>query len=172
MGLVREYVNFERGKEPKRSMGIGKFYEIWRSEYNEQPIIQIAADLSKINDEARWEIYLFYKKDSDSFQYSGEIPEKDTLYFNEENRLGNIGTLKPDKYFPDPEESIHYSDPKMFDREIIDTLTDKGDAGARYLIEEYIKEWWEDKRRLDGILKVWFGSGGWKVDRVEVKSLV
>ena len=173
MKLVREYIEFEKGKDPKRAMGIGKFYEIWRKEHDKKPIIKISADLSRFeNDKAQWEIYLFYEETKEKSMRTKVEEIRDTLYFDEENRLGPIGKLKPEQYFPDPEEAVHYSNPQVFDKEIIDTLEDKGDEGARDLIEGYIKEWWEDERGLEGILKNWFKSDLWIVDNVKIKSLL
>lgn len=45
MKLVPEYIkeaqDFKKGIDPKRSMGIGKFYEIWRGEHMNEPILSV-----------------------------------------------------------------------------------------------------------------------------------
>ena len=168
MSLVREYIEFEQGKDPKRAMGIGKFYEIWRDEHQDQPIIKITANLSRFGtDEALIEVLLYYKRDT-RVKRGIEISE-DILSF-EENKMGAVG-LKPENYFPEPDEYISYDNPESFNKEIIDILSDQGDNGARKIIEEYISEWWEDERGLDQILREWVKSAAWSVDDVEVEYL-
>lgn len=167
MKIVRENINFERGaKDPKRSIGIGRFYEIWREKNENSPIIKITADLSRSGpDKAMIEVFLSYKSEEER-----NNEKVDTLFF-EENQLG-VGTLRPEQCFPGRDEAIHYNNPEAFNKEIIDTLDNHGDKGARDLIEEYIKEWWEDDRGLDQIIQDWVKTGSWTVDYVEVESLV
>ena len=117
------------------------------------------------------EVFLYYKQTIEEDWKPPHIEiTRDTLYF-EENQLG-MGKLKPETYFPEPNEEISYNNPEIFNKEIIDTLTDKGDEGARDLIEEYIKDWWEDNRGLDQIIKDWVKSNKWIVDYIEVECLI
>lgn len=171
MKLVREYMDFEKGKDPKRAMGIGKFYEIWRENHTRKPIAKITFFLTDpMENKKRYIVYLNYENNwegsADSIwwgrgKFIGSWRGEGTSFF-----VGNMQN-KPANFFEgDPEERVMWQDPENFNKDIID-LFEKG--RVKEAITEVLQEWWEVD--FEAAMRDWFRSGVMTIHRIEYKAL-
>ena len=147
MKLVKEYIEFEKGKDPKRAMGIGRFYEIWRDDHMNEPILSVYFRLKDKNlKEYVYVVDLMYGQE-ESWVPKDKGGVQDSVWFEEGlyrakgNRLRQDPTAaKSDFYwFPTEEEKTSWPDPGSFNSQVIDKI-EKNPEGV---FKELAAEWFD-----------------------------
>jgi hypothetical protein len=147
MKLVKEYIEFEKGKDPKRSMGIGKFYEIWRDEHMNEPILSVYYRLKDQNlKEYVYVVDLMYgQEESWGPKSTGEMRDavwfEEGLYKAKGNRFRKdpIASKSDWQWFPTEEEPTSWDHSEAFNKQIIDKL----EKNPQKVFDELVKDWFD-----------------------------
>jgi len=171
MNLVREYIDFERGKDPKKSMGIGKFHDIWRTEHTKKPIVKICVYLTDtMGNKKRFMVFLNYEANLDGYS--------DAIWWGRGRLMGgwegsgmgfsnsNMQNKPSDLFSGDSDEKVMWKDPEVFNKEVIDPISS---GNAKIAIKDIMEEWWEGD--FEQQLREWFATGVMRVNKIEYTSL-
>lgn len=169
---INEYQNFERGKDPKRSMGIGVYYREWRKRYKDKPILTYYFYLidSIDNDKFLYWVDLYY---SDQFEGNNY----DVLAFCNEELVD--GWERNKKYLPltlmgnKPDnfgEEVTMSDldaesMQIFNKDIIDKLGSVEDA--EMMVSELSNSWFDQDFVM--MMDNWFKSGRMRLQNTKIE---
>jgi hypothetical protein len=172
MAIVRESIEFQRGQDPKRAMGIGKAYDIWREEHNGKPFILVKFFLKDhMDNKKRYIVELFYESDYDD-------EPNDSIWWGRgklisawqgSGGLFSVGNMqnKPSQFFEgDSEERMMWTNPSQFNKEVIDHMLNDNAKGA---LDHIINEWWECDFEIQ--FREWFDSGVMTVFNIRYDAL-
>jgi hypothetical protein len=146
MKLVKEHIEFDRGQDPKRSMGLGKFYEIWKKDHLNEPILSIYFRLKDQDlKEYVYVVDLIYGKEEDWTKNSTE--DRDAIWFEEGlykakgNRLRKdpIASKSSWNWFPMEEEKTSWQKSDIFNKQIIDKLEKNPEEVFAKLAEDWFE---------------------------------
>lgn len=167
--LIKEDINFERGLDPLTSMDIGIYYKKWREDHDGKILFTYFFYLlDSLKNKYTYWVHLYYSTKNES-------ERADTIYFDGERLIGGWGFSgtpfslsnmqnRPIKMFS-KEEATFWTDPKYFDKNIIDQLSDN--KKATKLFKEITEDWFESE--FEEMMKKWFNSGFYRVDHSELK---
>jgi hypothetical protein len=157
---IMESIDFQRGADPKRSMGIGKAYEIWRKKYNNEPFIKVTFFLKDpMGNKKRYVVNLMYERNYDERPNDSVWWSSGRLISAWQGRGGLFAPRnmqnKPHNFFEgDPNERMLWNAPEIFNKEVIDPVLDER---PKVVIDKIIEEWWEDD--FETLLEGWFKTG-------------
>jgi hypothetical protein len=172
MKLVKESIEFERGLEPSRAMGIGKFYEIWRKEHNKKPIARITFYLSDLfENKKRFIATLYYEHNWEGYSDSIWWGRSELLGEWEKTRqsfaISNMQNKPANDFFEgNDDERIMWIDDFRFNDDMIDPLS-KG--RVKETIRGLIDQWWDVD--FETALKDWFKTGIMTLHNIEYEVL-
>ena len=166
-----ESLEFQRGQDPKRAMGIGKFYDIWRNEHTKKPIVKICIYLTdSMGNKKRFVLFLNYEANWDGYS--------DSIWWNRGRLMGgwegsamgfatsNMGNKPVDFFSGDSDERTMWRDAEVFNREVIDPiLSGNVKSGIRDIMEEWLEGDFEQ------MLREWFATGVMRVSKIEYTAL-
>jgi len=147
MKLVKEYIEFERGKDPKKALGIGKFYEIWRDDHMNEPILSVYFRLKDQN--LKEYVYIadlmYGQEEAWKPKFPGEMLDnvwfEEGLYKAKGNRFrqDSIANKADWHWFPTEEEPTSWTDQAAFNKQIIDNIEENPEA----VFEDLASDWFE-----------------------------
>jgi hypothetical protein len=171
MKLIREYIEFERGKDPKKAMGIGKFYDLWREEHTKKIIVQVLFFLTDpMGNKKRYTVFLNYEANWDNYS--------DSVWWGRGRLIGgwegsgtqfsvsNMQNKPEDFFYGTADERTMWENPEPFNKLMIDPLSE---GKVKKAITDLMEDWWEGD--FETQLRDWFKSGVMTVHRVEYKAL-
>lgn len=169
MRLVHEYLNethFERGKDPKKSMDIGMFYDIWRKDHLNKPILKINYLLTDpYENKKTYSVQVIYtQKYGDTLEFGNEILRGNWMGAGPVFALANMQN-KPYRYFG--EETTFWEDhlKHQFNKEIIDNCNKEHvNELLVYLSREFL-----DEDDFDEQMRKWFATGVMTVHELKVQ---
>ncbi|HPI82162.1 MAG TPA: hypothetical protein PK122_02950 [Candidatus Paceibacterota bacterium] len=168
--IVRESIDFQRGQDPRRAMGIGQA-AIWRENHADKPFAQITFFLKDpMGNKKRYVATLFYGPD-----YEGS---EDSIWWGRgrlisawqgSGGISSVGNMqnKPVQFFEgDDEERMMWNNPDEFSKRVINPLLDNR---VKEVIDHITEEWWEGN--FEDQLREWFSTGVMTVFNVKYEAL-
>ena len=144
MKLVREYIEFTKGKDPKKTMGIGRHYEIWRENHNNKPVVR--ADILMKDPSGQDYTYSVNMMYGSEENWKDSTKMMDSIWFADESLYQNNRNLLmtlPYPYFPTEEEKTHWGNPEVFNREIIDPMEENPEKSFDEFVSELFENPWK-----------------------------
>lgn len=147
MKLVKEHIEFDRGQDPKRAMGLGKFYEIWRGNHLNEPILSAYFRLKDQDlKEYVYVVDLIYgQEEAWKPKTPGEMQDsvwfEEALYKSKGSRFRKDPIVaNPDwHWFPTEEEPTYWTTADSFNKQIIDKIEKDPESVFTVLAEDWFE---------------------------------